>query len=340
MIKNNNISLSFFFILSFFVIFNSDLYSQSKDKWTIVIHGGAGNFKRIYISTIDDKLYRSKLNEALKKGSNMLKNGKNAIEVVEAVIVILENSPLFNAGKGAVFNSDGKNILDASIMDGQTLNAGSVSGVYDIKNPIIAARKVMNNSEHVMLSGKGASNFAKSMGLKIVDNSYFFTENSWEKLQYAKEKESDLNLLKEKWYFKHGTVGCVVLDKYGNLAAGSSTGGMTNKKYGRIGATPIIGAGNYANNNTCAVTCTGHGEYFLRYLVAYDLSALLEYKKIKLDEATNYIINKKLKKIGGSGGLIAIDKSGNISIVYNTTGMFRGYSKSNGKTKVMIYNDE
>jgi L-asparaginase / beta-aspartyl-peptidase len=210
-------------------------------------------------------------------------------------------------------------------MQGWDLNAGSVAGVGDIKNPISAAIKVMTNSEHVMMSGEGASEFAKLQNLEIVDSSYFFTEKRWESLQ---------NILKAK---KHGTVGCVALDKYGNLAAGTSTGGMTNKKFGRIGDAPIIGAGTYANNNTCAVSATGHGEFFIRYTVAHDISALMEYKNLSLQEASDEVINKKLLEVGGTGGIIAVDKEGNISMTFNTNMMFRAYAKSTGEKGVAIF---
>ena len=232
---------------------------------------------------------------------------------------------MFNAGKGAVFTHNGHNELDASIMQGWDLNAGAVAGVGDIKNPISAAIKVMTESEHVMLCGKGASEFARTQGLEIVDSSYFYTENRWEGLQRALKAE------------KHGTVGCVALDKFGNLAAGTSTGGMTNKKYNRIGDSPIIGAGTYANNNTCAVSATGHGEFFIRYTVAHDISALMEYKNMSLQDAAKLVINKKLVEAGGVGGIIAVDKNGNITMEFNTNMMFRAYAKSNGEKFIGIF---
>ncbi len=215
--------------------------------------------------------------------------------------------------------------MDASIMDGSKLNAGAFAGVGDIKNPISAAIKVMNESEHVMLAGKGASDFARLMDLEIVDSSYFRTQNRWESLQKNLKAE------------KHGTVGCVALDKNGNLAAGTSTGGRTNKRFGRIGDSPIIGAGNYANNNTCAVSATGHGEYFIRYTVAHDISALMEYKNMSLQEAADLVINKKLAEVGGDGGIIAVDKNGNIAMPFNTNMMFRAYSKSTGEKEIAIF---
>ncbi len=294
-------------------------------EYAIVIHGGAGNAEKTEMAQDLQNKYKQRLREALDKGVKMLKEGKSSVDVVESVIHILENSPLFNAGKGAVFTHKGTNELDASIMRGTDLNAGAVAGVGDIKHPISAARKVMENSEHVLLAGQGASRFAKTQHLKIVDSSYFYTERRWKSLQkYLKDK-------------KYGTVGCVVLDKKGTLAAGTSTGGRTNKKYGRIGDSPIIGAGTYANNNTCAISATGHGEYFIRYTVAHDISALMEYKKLTLKEAANKVIRKKLVNAGGNGGIIGVDKKGNIVMSYNTNMMFRAYQKSTGEKGVYIF---
>lgn len=299
--------------------------SQDKMEYAIVIHGGAGNTSPDNFPEERREEYSEKLKEARDKGVEMLKSGGTALETVEEVIHVLENSPLFNSGKGAVFTHQGTNELDASIMDGSNLNAGAVAGVRDIKNPISAAREVLNNSDHVMLSGSGASRFAKEVELEIVDTSYFYTERRWEALQRRLNED------------KNGTVGCVVLDKEGNLAAGTSTGGRTNKKYGRIGDSPIIGAGNYANNNTCAVSATGHGEYFIRYTVAHDISALMEYKNMSLQEASELVINDKLVKANGDGGIIAVDKDGNISMTFNTSMMFRAYAKSNGEEGVSIF---
>lgn len=308
----------FIFILAQ-LIFNPKIYAQN---WAIAIHGGAGNISA-------DKKYteeRNKLEEALKSGIEILKNGGTSLEAVESVINILEDSPLFNAGKGAVFTHDGKNELDASIMDGATLNAGAVAGVTVVKNPISAAIKVMTNSNHVLLSGKGAEQFAREQNLEIVDPAYFYTKRRWESLQRSIEKDK-----------KMGTVGCVALDIHGNLVAGTSTGGMTNKKYGRIGDSPIIGAGTYANNNTCAISCTGHGEYFIRLNIAHDISAQMEYLNKPLEEAAKFTIQEKLTKLGGSGGIISVDKNGTIVFEFNTTGMFRGAADSEGKFEVGIF---
>jgi L-asparaginase / beta-aspartyl-peptidase len=299
-----------------------------RKEFVVAIHGGAGNFEKSDITEEQEKEYIAKLNEALDKGYTLLEEGTDAINVVTEVINILEDSPLFNAGKGAVFTHDGVNELDASIMDGSNLNAGSVVGVRNIKNPINAAKEVMINSEHVMLSGAGASEFAKEQGLEIVDPEYFYTEKRWESLQKILNEE------------KHGTVGCVVLDKKGNLAAGTSTGGRTNKKYGRIGDSPIIGAGSYANNNTCAVSATGHGEFFIRTVACYDISALMEYKGLPLQEAADLVVQEKLKNMDGNGGIVAVDNNGNVSFSFNTTGMFRGFANSDNEREVFLYRIE
>ena len=305
---------------------------NQKIEWAIALHGGAGNILPEDYTKEQLNEYSLELNNALEIGKKILSNGGSSLDAVEQVIRYLEDCPLFNAGKGAVFTHDGKNELDAAIMDGNGLRAGAVANVGDIKNPISAARLVMDKSEHVLLVGKGASKFAASQGAEIVDSCYFFTEKSWKSLQKALANEK----LKNK---KMGTVGCVALDKSGNLAAGTSTGGMTNKKYGRVGDVPIIGGGTYANNNTCAVSATGHGEYFIRYTASHDISALMEYKGLSLIEAANLVVNNKLVKAGGAGGIIAVDKQGNIALILNTTGMFRAFAKSNGEQAVSIFKD-
>jgi beta-aspartyl-peptidase (threonine type) len=299
-----------------------------RQEWAIVIHGGAGVITRDKMTPEMDKEYRAALTVALNVGKKILIDGGSALDAVEKTINILEDNPLFNAGKGAVFNHDGKNELDAAIMDGSNLAAGSISGVMDIKNPITAARRVMTNSPHVMLSGAGASQFAKEQGLEIVSPDYFYTDRRFNDLQEALKKE------------KMGTVGCCALDRSGNLAAGTSTGGMTNKKYNRIGDAPIIGAGTYANNNTCAVSGTGHGEFFIRWTVAHDISALMEYKGFSLKKASDLVVNDKLVKAGGSGGVICVDRLGNVSLTFNSPGMFRGFATADGKEGVYIYKDE
>lgn len=301
-------------------------------RYFIVVHGGAGNMTPNNLP--DSLLYKEKLTEALKKASDTLAKGGTSLDAVEVAIHVLEDSPLFNAGKGAVFNDEGKNELDASIMDGKTLKAGAVAGVTTIRNPISAARVVMEKSKHVMLMGKGAEIFAKEQGLEIVDPSYFFDQKRWNLYLKLKGKSEIKTTGADT---AHGTVGVVALDKYGNLAAGTSTGGLSNKKYGRIGDSPIIGAGTYANNKTCAVSCTGTGEYFIRNVVAYDMSALMEYKGYTIQQAADYIIHDKLQSQGGDGGLIALDKNGNYTMTFNTEGMFRGYANSSGEIKVMLF---
>lgn len=307
------------------------LQINAQPKYAMVIHGGAGVMSEEKMSREARTEYEAKLNEALELGDKMLNEGATATDVVVKVINMLEDSPLFNAGKGAVFTHDGKVELDASIMDGKTLNAGAVAGVRDIKNPICAAREVMLNSEHVFLSGKGASEFAEKQGLEIVPNKYFHTKARKESLEQLLKKERAKSNSDNT-----GTVGCVVLDSHGNLCAGTSTGGMTNKKYGRIGDTPVIGAGTYANNKTCAVSCTGHGEYYIRLGFARDISALMEYKNLTVQDACKTEI-AKLTELNGTGGVIAIDQLGNIAMEFNTSGMFRGFIKSTGEQEVAIF---
>lgn len=302
-------------------------------KVTLVIHGGAGNFSPDDISEEEQKEYKNKLEEALKAGYAILETGGSSLDAVEAAVRLLEDSPLFNAGKGAVLTNQEKAELDASIMDGATLKAGAVAGVTNIRNPVSAARKVMEVSPHVLLSGKGAEQFAGEQQLELADPSYFITEKSLQQIRRIKEAEKkdqegegSLKAMDRKM----GTVGAVALDKNGNLAAATSTGGMVNKRFGRVGDSPVIGAGTYANNKTCAVSCTGHGEFFIRYAAAYDVSALMEYKGWKLNKAAQYVIREKLMKAGGSGGMIAVDGEGNIAMELNTTSMFRGYINASG----------
>lgn len=296
--------------------------------WAIVVHGGAGVITRERLSPGAEAEYRGMMKAAIDTGAAILAAGGTALDAVEHTIWVLENSPLFNAGKGAVFTHEGRNELDAAIMDGSNMAAGAVAGVTDIRNPISAARKVMEKSPHVMLTGKGASEFAAEQQLEIVDPSYFYTDTRYRELQRALEKD------------RNGTVGCVALDMNGDLAAGTSTGGMTDKRYNRVGDAPIIGAGTYARNATCAVSATGHGEYFIRYTVAHDISALMEYKGLTLDSAARLVVNDKLVKAGGTGGVIAVDGKGNISMPFNTEGMYRGYKTSEGKSAVYIFSDE
>jgi L-asparaginase / beta-aspartyl-peptidase len=328
------------------------LQSPQNPRIGFMIHGGAGVIRRGSLKPEREKEYRTKLEEAVMTGYKALQNGKSSIDAVEAAVRILEDSPLFNAGKGAVFTADGKNELDAAIMNGKNLMAGAVAGLRRVKNPISLARAVMEKSPHVMMIGEGAEKFAVEAGIELVDPKYFWTQERWDSLQriikQEKEKEkqkkeantdkkvSQIDLLEEP-YNKFGTVGAVALDKDGNLAAGTSTGGMTYKKYGRVGDVPIIGAGTYANNETCAVSATGWGEYFIRLGVARDICAQIELRGTPIQEAANLVIHQKLQKLGGDGGIIAIDRSGNMAISFNSEGMYRAYVNGEGKPVVEIY---
>jgi beta-aspartyl-peptidase (threonine type) len=314
------------------------------EKFAIVIHGGAGTILKENMSDSLEAEYNRVLDLAVSKGYEILKNGGNSLDAVTQTIMILEDSPLFNAGKGAVFTNEGKNELDASIMDGKSKAAGSVASVTRVKNPINLARAIMEVSEHVMMVGPGAEKFAEQNGIELVNPSYFYTEKRWEGLQNAKEREKiELDhvavnhydpLIKDQ---KFGTVGCVALDKKGTIAAGTSTGGMTNKRYGRVGDAPIIGAGTYADNATCGVSATGWGEFFIRNVVAYDIAAQMQYKNSSLADAAKETIQKKVPEMGGDGGIIAIDKDGNIVMEFNTAGMYRAAIDVNSKKTIGIY---
>lgn len=318
---------------------------EKVNEFAIIIHGGAGTILKKNMTPEKEAAYKAKLSEAITVGHTILKNGGTSLDAVEKTIHILENSPLFNAGKGAVFTHEGANELDASIMDGSNLNAGAVAGVKDVKHPISAARLVMTDSDHVLLSREGASQFAKEKGLEIVDPSYFYTEKRYKSLQRAIDREKKKEDKTARFYdadikdSKFGTVGCVALDKNGNIAAGTSTGGMTNKRWSRIGDSPIIGAGTYANNATCGVSSTGWGEYFIRGMVAYDVSALMAYKGMSLQQATKEVIQNKLTKLGGTGGIVALDKNGNMQFEFNTAGMYRASMDEKGTLTVKIYKD-
>jgi len=325
---------------------NSDTPARSDNRapFGIVIHGGAGTILKKNMTDSMETAYTQKLEEAIRLGHAVLEKGGTAMEAVTKTIKVMENSPLFNAGKGAVFTHGETNELDASVMDGFSLNAGAVAGVTRIKNPIDLALEVMNNSPHVMLAGKGAEEFAKERGIEMVDPSYFYTERRYRSLQNVKARErsgsaaADVHdpFIKAS---KFGTVGCAALDKHGNLAAGTSTGGMTNKKWNRIGDAPIIGAGTYANNTTCAVSSTGWGEYFIRAMVAHDISAMMEYGGYSLDRAAKEVIQKKLPELGGTGGIVAIDKDGNVSMEFNTAGMYRAHMNAEGELYIGIYKE-
>ena len=301
--------------------------NNDENKIAIVIHGGAGIILKENISKSKEDSIINKLDEAISKGWGLLKRGQSSEMAVIETIKILEDSPLFNAGKGSVFNSEGKVENDASIMKGNDLNAGASSGTSNVKNPITLAANIMNHSEHVFLSGKGAENFAKNRNLEIVNNEYFHTKFRYNQLLNKKDED------------KYGTVGCVAIDVNGNIVAGTSTGGMTNKKWGRIGDSPIIGAGTYANNGTCGISSTGSGEYFIRTVAAYQVSSLLENHNYDLKKAMYKVIHEKIGGIGGDGGMIGIDKNSNISMEFNTPGMYRAYVNKHGEKNILLYEE-
>ena len=318
----------------------------AKPNFGLVIHGGAGTILRENMTPEKEEKYRAVLAEAIQEGHKILKMGGSSQEAVERTINIMEDSPLFNAGKGAVLNSNASIELDASFMEGKSLGAGAISGVRTVKNPISAAIKVMEASPHVMLSGSGADAFASEQGLEIVSPDYFLTERRINALKEV-QKASFISKSNHKYQStdfinqqRYGTVGCVALDIFGNLAAGTSTGGMTNKKWNRIGDAPIIGAGTYANNETCAISSTGWGEFFIRTVVAHDISALMEYKRLSIQDAAYEVIHNKVAKLGGDGGVIGIDSNGNMMMEMNTPGMYRAKMDAEGKMEVKIYIDE
>ncbi len=312
---------------------------MAKDhQLAIVIHGGAGTILKENLSDEKESAIKAKLAEAINAGYVVLEKGGESTDAVIAAINVMENSPLFNAGIGAVYTKEGKHELDASIMRGQDLQAGAVAGVSHVKNPINAAVEVMLNSPHVMLSNQGADQFAKQQGLETVKNTYFDTPHrfkQWQAIQHKKEVSLSEDLLKTD--HKFSTVGAVAIDKNGNIAAGTSTGGMTNKAFGRIGDSPIIGAGTYADNRSCGISATGHGEYFIRYAVAHDICARVLYKGISLQQSADEVINQTLKKAGGDGGIVGLDKQGKPVMTFNTAGMYRGYKTESSKTRVFIY---
>jgi beta-aspartyl-peptidase (threonine type) len=332
-------------ILFILVLFNQMIAMAQKNNgnFAIVIHGGAGNLVKKNYSKEELVQYEKTLSSALDSGYAMLQNGQSATDVVEKTIQILENSPLFNAGKGSVFSNEGRNEMDAAIMDGATLKCGAVTNLQHIKNPISLAKHIMENSSFVFLNGEGAEKYAKENGFDFVEPEYFFVEKKWNemlrirdssKTQLDNENRGDIRGIDQD--NKYGTVGCVVLDQYGNLAAGTSTGGITNKKYNRIGDSPLIGAGTYANNETCAISCTGHGEDFIRLVVGHQVHSLMKYDHKSIQKSADLVIQKELTEIKGRGGLIAIDKKGNIAFSYNTSGMFRGYINIKGEKYIGI----
>jgi len=323
--------------LILFIVFSC---SNNENDFSLVIHGGAGSIYEGRYSAEEEQAFREKLTEALAAGHNILLSGGTSNDCVEAVVRIMEDSPLFNAGKGAVLNAKGNCELDASFMDGSTGKAGAVGAVSIVKNPISLSRKVMEKSKHVFLVGKGAEEFARENKLAIVDNSYFITEENRIELQKMQLEKSSVLNPSGKHEKLFSTVGCVARDKFGNITAGTSTGGMMNKKFGRLGDVPVIGAGTYADNNSCGISATGHGEFFIRNVVAYDISALMRYKGLSLDEAAEFVVNKKLVSQKGAGGIIGIDKDGEIVMKFNTSGMFRGYITQDGLPKVYLYNEK
>lgn len=316
--------------------------AETTSPFAIAIHAGAGTMNRQEMDRMTEAQVRGTLLEAVQAGHHVLRLGGSSLDAVVAAVTILEDSPHFNAGRGAVFNAEGKNEMDASIMDGSGLQAGAIAGVHNIRNPILLARKVMTDSPHVMLSGEGAVSFAREQGIEFADDDYFYTERRWEQLQQAKKEDAEKSASvdwqhPDRWL---STVGAVALDSHGNLAAATSTGGMTNKRFGRIGDSPIIGAGTYADNRSCAISATGHGEYFIRATVARDICARVQYQGVSLQQAADAVVMDDLVKMGGEGGVISIDKKGNIALVFNTEGMYRASVDTSGDIEVAIYRDD
>lgn len=303
-------------------------------KIALALHGGAGTILRSSMSPEKEMAYKTALSLALNIGYALLEKGESSIDAVEATVSSLEDCPLFNAGKGSVFTNEGSHEMDAAIMSGKDLSAGAVAGVQGVRNPVQLARMIMEKSEHVLLSGKGAADFAKQLNLKFENDEYFFDQFRYDQLLEIRQTDKFQLDHTEK---KYGTVGAVALDRDGNVAAATSTGGMTNKRFNRVGDSPIIGAGTYANNATCAISCTGHGEFFIRAVVAYDISCLIEYKGLSLAQACELVVNDKLKKFGGEGGLIALNTSGDYMLSFNSDGMYRAWKTSSGDNGVEIY---
>lgn len=323
----------------FFVLLLYSFSGFAQHEYVLAIHGGAGNVSREGMTESLREAYYAVMRQALEVGEEILRTGGSSLDAVEATLRVLEDSPLFNAGRGAVFTIEGTNELDASVMCGRTLDAGAVAGVTTLRNPVTAARKVMEQSSHVLISGKGADLFGYEQGLEVVDPSYYYDQKRWdqyrEHLRRSQQLRGQLELPAGM-----GTVGAVALDKNGNLAAATSTGGMTGKRAGRVGDSPIIGAGTYANNASCAVSATGHGEYFMKHLVAYDISARMIYLSQSLEEAARDVVEIKLNEMGVNGGVIAVDRQGNISMPFTTTAMYRGFVKENGERGIGIFADE
>jgi beta-aspartyl-peptidase (threonine type) len=340
------------FFIGIFVIYSqntliaqkiADPILNTNKKIAIAIHGGAGNFKKRNLTPEQESAYISVLDDALTSGYKALQEGGTAVDVVEIVIRKLEDSPLFNAGRGSVFSNEGKNEMDAAIMDGKTLHCGAVTNLRHVKNPISLAKAIMLDSQYVFLNGAGAEKFAKLKGIELVDTSYFFDQKRWNEMLKLRDTtktilDNDRGQIEEKESIsKFGTVGCVILDMYGNLAAGTSTGGITNKRYNRIGDSPVIGSGTYANNKTCAISCTGHGEDFMRIVAAHQVHSYMFFSKMSLRKSAENVIMKELTQLGGRGGLIGVDRKGNITFQFNTTGMFRAGINCKGEKTLSIY---
>jgi beta-aspartyl-peptidase (threonine type) len=319
----------FFFAAVFLLVPLASL--AAPPEYALVIHGGAGTLLKKDMTPEQEQAYRDALTNALETGKKILAAGGTSLDAVEAVIRLMEDDPLFNAGRGAVFTEEGVNEMDASIMDGRTGDAGAVAGVKTIRNPITSARAVMEDSPHVMLAREGAEAFAAEHGIEIVNPSYFRTESRWQSYLKAKKKRE------ESLDQKHGTVGCVALDREGNIAAGTSTGGMTLKMWGRIGDSPVIGAGTWADNATCGVSATGHGEFFIRNAVAHDIAARMEHGGAELQDAAEDVVMEKLVAQEATGGIVALDAEGNVAMVFNTAGMYRGFLKAGGEAGVFIF---
>lgn len=336
-------------VVAITVVLTSNVTIAKEKPFAIVIHGGAGTISKQNFTPEKEKAYRAKLQEAVETGYAILDKGGESLDAISAAINILENSPMFNAGKGAVYTHNETHELDASIMDGKTRQAGAVAGVRRIENPINLARLVMDKSVHVMLSGDGAEQFAQTQGIPLINNSLFDTGSRYKSLLRAKEKMKKAEQSKVDYQaahqaldveFKVGTVGAVALDKNGNIAAGTSTGGMTNKRFGRIGDSPVIGAGTFAENESCAVSATGHGEFFIRFNVAADICARVKYQGKTIEQAGNEVIHDVLMPVGGTGGVIIVDRKGNMSLPFNTSGMYRGSKSNTTPTYVAIFKDE
>lgn len=345
--KDTFVSLTIAVIISLVAGFLNTAAAQavgSPPQGVLVIHGGAGSIERENMSADMEAAYREKLEEALRTGNRALQAGQSSLDAVIAAITVMEDSPLFNAGHGAVLTSEGTVELDASIMEGKTLKAGAVASVKQAKNPITLARAVMEQSPHVLLAGDGADAFAREIGAQMVPNEYFRTDRRLEQYERYKQRSDDTGdaggRLEDLESRKYGTVGAAALDRSGNLAAGTSTGGTSFKRWGRVGDSPIIGAGTYADNATCAISATGTGEYFIRGALAFRISALMQYAGLSLPESAASVIHGTLSGMGGDGGVIGLDREGNVTMTFNTAGMFRGYVDDAGNVHVALFGDE